>query len=537
MGSFVKNSAAPPKMRSKVLSLTALAECVREQKAQGRRVVHCHGTFDLMHPGHIRYFEAAAREGDVLVVTVTADQFVKKGIGRPVFREQLRAESIASLACVDYVAIDPHETSEEAIILLRPHVYAKGSDYEGKEQEPGHPTAVERVLVEQYGGRMHFTHDPVTFSSTALINDHLSPLPESVCAVLREIRAHYSESDFVDVFQKMRNLRVLVIGDAILDVYHYSHFLGRSVKEEIPRVRVLGSEMFLGGSLAVANMLAGVCDRVGLVSVLGMQQASQEEQHERFIHEHLKKNVTPELFHREDAPTVINERFVNNEPYLVDAATKVKLRKYFGLYRMNEAPLPQQLEEELNQHIQHIAREYDVVLVTDYGLGMLTEKLVDTLARLSQFLAVNTQTNSMNFGFNLITKYAKANYVSISLPEMQLALHDKHSDPEHLAATISRVMHVDTVAVTLGALGVLLRDATGSTSIPALTTNVIDNIGAGDAFLALSSLGVHLHLPRALSGFLGAAAAAQSCGIIANKTTVDRAMLLRTIQALLKSSK
>jgi rfaE bifunctional protein nucleotidyltransferase chain/domain len=537
MSTFVKSSAPPStRPQNKILSLEALKDYVRQAKAEKKSIVHCHGTFDLLHPGHIRYFEAAKKEGDCLVVTVTADRCVKKGLGKPVFREQLRAESIAALQCIDAVAIDPHETSEEVIRLLQPDVYAKGSDYEGREREPGHPTAVENTLVQQYGGRLHFTHDPVTFSSTALLNDHFSSKPASLQTILREVRQTFSDEEFTALFERMRSLRVLVIGDAILDVYHYSNFMGRSVKEEIPRVKVLGSDMFPGGSLAVANTLAGFCDSVGLLTMLGGREFPQEQDRERFIRDHLHKNIAPTFLYRHGAPTVINERFVNNEPYLVDEMTKVKMRKYFGVYRLNEDRISPEIEEELVQTVPQIAAHYDVVIVTDYGLGMLTESSIKAVADVPAFLAINTQTNSMNYGFNLITKYPRADYVSISLPEMRLALHDQHANPDRLAEKLTGTMHIGTVAITLGALGIFLRDKNGSTSIPALTTNVVDNIGAGDAFLALSSLAVSLGTPRVISGFLGAAAAAQSCGIIANKRTVDRPMLLRTIHGLLKSN-
>jgi len=516
--------------------LEELGKLSKKLKSQGKTVIHCHGTFDLMHPGHIKYFEEAKSMGDVLCVTITTDVFARKGIGRPVFREELRADSIAALSCVDFVALVPYETAHEAIHSINPSIYVKGSDYEGKEQEAGHPTAEEKKLVESLGGHLSFTHDPVTFSSTAVINDHFSTLPESIRQFLNTIRADFTDDDVEKAFDAMRGLRVLVIGDAILDVYHYSHFLGRSVKEEIPRVKIMGTDMFLGGSLAVANTLAGFCDSVGVVAMLGRQNAEKEERHQQFIRDHLHKNVRPEFLYRDDAPTVVNERYVNNEPLLVDKKTKVNMRKYFGLYHINEVPVAEKLEAQWAKRIKRFAAGYDVIIVTDYGLGMLTEKLIHTIARLPQFLAVNTQTNSMNYGFNLITKYPRADYVSISQPEMRLALHDKHSTPEQLAEKIAKVVHVKTVAVTLGALGVMIKGRSGITAIPALSTSVVDNIGAGDAFLALSSLGIQLRLPPALSGFIGAVASALSCGIIANKQTVDRAILTKTIQALLKSA-
>jgi cytidyltransferase-like protein len=111
--------------QSKILSLEGLAAAIEEHRADGRRVVLCHGIFDLLHPGHIRHFEAARHEGDVLAVTLTPDRYVNKGPGRPVFNERLRLESIAALASVDHVALNRWPTAVETIHLLKPDVYAR----------------------------------------------------------------------------------------------------------------------------------------------------------------------------------------------------------------------------------------------------------------------------------------------------------------------------------------------------------------------------------------------------------------------------
>jgi len=115
---------------SKILKIEKLAEELREIKSSGRKVVLCHGCFDLMHPGHIKHFQAAKKMGDVLVVTVTPDKFVDKGPGRPAFNEDVRMESIAALECVDFVAINRWPAPMETIKLLRPDIYVKGQEYE-----------------------------------------------------------------------------------------------------------------------------------------------------------------------------------------------------------------------------------------------------------------------------------------------------------------------------------------------------------------------------------------------------------------------
>jgi rfaE bifunctional protein nucleotidyltransferase chain/domain len=154
----------------KILPLEELAERIQGFKSQGKTIVHCHGCFDLMHPGHIKYFQAARRMGHILVVTVTPDRYVDKGPGRPVFNETLRAESIAALECVDYVAINQWPTAVETLRLLRPHFYVKGQEFENLEDKTG-KLQKEYEVVKEVGAEMRFTHE-IVFSSTQLLRQY-----------------------------------------------------------------------------------------------------------------------------------------------------------------------------------------------------------------------------------------------------------------------------------------------------------------------------------------------------------------------------
>ncbi|MBF0481340.1 MAG: adenylyltransferase/cytidyltransferase family protein [Desulfovibrionaceae bacterium] len=157
---------------AKIASVAALAGLVAEHKRLGRKVVYCHGCFDLMHPGHIKYFQAARRMGDVLVVTVSPDRYVDKGPGRPVYNQAQRAESIAALACVDHVAVNEWPTAVETLRLIRPDVYVKGQEFERLRDKTG-KLQLEIKALEEIGAVIAFTHE-VVFSSTHLINTYLS---------------------------------------------------------------------------------------------------------------------------------------------------------------------------------------------------------------------------------------------------------------------------------------------------------------------------------------------------------------------------
>jgi len=157
----------------KILEIRELADRVARRRSEGKTIVHCHGCFDLMHPGHIKYFQAAKKMGDVLVVTISPDRFVDKGPGRPAFNENIRAESIAALACVDYVAINKWPTAEETLRRVRPDIYVKGQEFENMVDKTG-KIQKEVEVVKEIGAEIRFTHE-IVFSSTKLLDQYFLP--------------------------------------------------------------------------------------------------------------------------------------------------------------------------------------------------------------------------------------------------------------------------------------------------------------------------------------------------------------------------
>src|SRR5580658_6782680 len=151
----------------KVCNLDRLLSVREAARAAGKTVVHCHGCFDIVHPGHILHLQYARSLGDMLVVTVSADSQVNKGVERPLIPDDLRAASLAALECVDCVHVNSDATAEKLLEKLRPDVYVKGKEYEHN-VDPRF--AAERAAVENAGGRVVFSSGDVVYSSTALID-------------------------------------------------------------------------------------------------------------------------------------------------------------------------------------------------------------------------------------------------------------------------------------------------------------------------------------------------------------------------------
>ncbi len=504
----------------KILELDALAQRVQELKKQGKKVVLCHGVFDLLHVGHIRHFAEARNMGDALVVTLTPDEFVNKGPHRPAFTGHLRAEVIAALDSVTFVAINKWPNAEETIRLVKPSIYAKGSDYKDAAKDVTGGIKREEDAVRSVGGEIRFTDD-ITFSSSSLANQHLSLLPPAVKEFLGTFRGHFSSADVQKQLDALKGLKVLVVGETILDDYIYCDAMGKSSKEPILAMRQLSYEMFAGGVLAIANHLSDFCGEVGVITYLG-----KTNPHEEFVRQRLKPGIKPFFVMKSDSPTIIKRRYVDN--YL--------LTKMFEVYLMNDELMEGAEEAALCRHLEEQAPKYDVVIVADYGHGMMTPKAIQLVSDKAKFLAVNTQINAANIGFHTISKYPKADYVCIHEGEIRLEHRNRKGDLKTMVAGLGKKMSATKVMVTRGKVGTTIYDPKKQSydECPALALKVVDRIGAGDAVLAVTSLLAAKGADGKMIGFVGNLVGAQAVMIVGNRASIDRVQLIKSVESLLK---
>jgi len=510
--------AAPARRQAQQLALGELVERLAALKSEGKTIVLCHGVFDLLHIGHIRYFEQAKRLGDVLVVTVTPDRFVNKGPHRPVFSEQLRCEAVAALHCVDWVAINQWPMAVETIRLLRPDYYVKGPDYRQAGKDVTGGIALEEEAVQSVGGRLVFTED-VTFSASHLVNRYLPVFPKAVTDYLGGFRSRYTSDDIAGFLERARTLKVLVIGEAIIDDYHYCEQVGKSAKEPVLVARHLSSEQFAGGSLAIANHVANFCDQVGLVTCLGRQRS-----YERFIRRRLQPNIEPRFLYVAKAPTIVKRRFM--EQYLS--------QKLFEVYDMHDEPDPA-LGSALCAALQEVLPRYDAVIVADYGHGMLLPDATELVCSRARFLAVNTQANAGNRGLHTISKYQRADYIALARHELVLEERNRRSTLEDMILNVSRKLSCPRVLITCGKDGnIAYRPDEGFSRVPAFATQVVDRMGAGDAVIALTSLCAAQEAPMEVVGFLGNVVGAEAVATLGHRSSIERVPLLKHIASLLK---
>ena len=505
--------------RAKVKGIDELAKIAAEAKAAGRRVVLAHGVFDLVHVGHIRHLEAARRHGDVLMVTVTADAFVNKGPGRPAFTDALRAEMLGALEYVDWVGINSSPDAMPVIRAIKPDAYVKGSDYADASTDVTGKIAEERKAVEAHGGQLVFT-DEITSSSTQLINRYFSTLDPSIRDYLDGFRQEHPVEEIEKLLDKVRDYRVLVIGDAIIDEYQYVVPMGKSPKENMIATLFQNREMFAGGVVAAANHLANFCAEVDVITAIGSEDSNEE-----LLLRSRQDNVSIDLIERRGLPTTRKCRFIDPG----------YMRKLFEVYTMDDTPLDAALEAELNDKIAERIRDYDMVLITDFGHGLIGRSTIDLVSEKSKFLAVNAQSNSANMGFNLITRYPRADYLCIDTPEARLATGEKRVEVETIAGEIlPSMVKCDKLILTHGKYGcVTYAKGEPVSRIPALTRTVVDTVGAGDAFLAVTAPLVCAGAPMKVIGFVGNIVGALKVAIMGHRSSVDKPAVVKSMRALL----
>lgn len=503
-------------MQEKIKQLSEIGNLIAQEKEKGRTVVHCHGVFDLLHPGHIRHLQEAKKQGDKLVVSVTPDQFVNKGPGRPAFNEKLRLEQLASLICVDFVVLNNTPDAVSVIKEVKPNIYVKGEEYRNHNADVTKKITDEAHAVESVGGKVYYTND-IVFSSSELINRFFDPDAKRIAPFIYTLKTHFSLNEVIEKIDSLADMKVLVVGDAIIDEYQYVEPLGQSGKGVHLAATLKEKEVFLGGSLIVANHLASFVKEVTLLTAVGQGESFSA----------LAPNVKPEFIYSEKLPTLTKKRYV-----LQDGKTITKL---FETYSSNSALLSEEQAKAIIRTISERAEEFDLILVCDFGNGLINSKIVDALCDQPSFLAVNTQTNSGNRGYNVVTHYHRADFISLNEPELRLAAHDRTSRLEMVARDIASILECSQISVTRGVSGVaLFEQGKEALSIPALTMQSVDRVGAGDSYFALSSLFAAKKYPLILAGFVGSVAAAIDVQIVGNKEPVHKIAVCKFITRLMK---
>lgn len=492
----------------------------KQLKEQQKNVVLCHGVFDLVHPGHILHFEQARQMGDILVVSITSSKYVRKGLGRPYFDDEMRIRFLEAIQYIDYVMRSDKATVDDIVEIVEPNIYVKGEEYKDAYNDITGAIMKEQELVEKHGGRIAFTSGQ-KFSSTKLINNALHGLPDEVQTYMADFNRKYSIDEVRYYCEKISSLKVLVIGETIIDQYIYCFVQGVLNKERVYSARSKKSESYWGGALATARHIAAFTKNVTVLSAIGdddelLSKAEKE----------LSAEIKLEFIQSKNFSTIKKQFFLTKNE---------KREEYRKIFAINNLPEILEYEEEvrkkISQRLSVIIGDYDLVVVCDYGYGLFDENLIDTLQQKAKCLMVKCYTDSSNLNLNLITKYKTMDYFLVDSSELNFIYTEyNETETEKLKKIKERLQAVGWL--TRGASGAYGIDEQGIYDCPAFTLTVKDTLGAENAFLAAACLFAVAGAPIEVSVFMGNIGGALGANIVGNKEHIEKVNVLRFASTL-----
>lgn len=315
--------------------------------------------------------------------------------------------------------------------------------------------------------------------------------------------------------QKLKNLKVLVIGDTIIDHYVFVAPKGRAIKDPILSVEYKSREVYAGGILAIANHIADFVEKINLVTLIGDQNPLLN-----FINQSLKKNIELKTFVKENSPTSVKKR-------MVDYYRKSKI---FKIEYINDYPINDKLSKEIIFYLDEEIPKYDLVVVGDFGHGFINDDIRRKIEEKSRFLALNVQSNSANMGYNYFNLYKQFDFISLNEDELRLPLTKRFEEIEEVITEACNKYNLKSVLLTQGNRGCMFIREGNVFKAPAVITSVKDTVGAGDAVFAISSLFVYANFDDKLLPFLANCAGGIAANIMGNKESVTREKLLNSIQ-------
>jgi rfaE bifunctional protein kinase chain/domain len=466
--------------RHKIKSAEELRAIIGPRPRQ-KRVIMCHGVFDVVHPGHVRHLLYAKSKADLLIASITADHHITKGTHRPHVPQDLRAVNLAAFEVVDYVIIDKNAKPIENIRLIEPDYFAKGFEYTAS----GMPakTAEEADVLEAYGGEIIFTPGDIVYSSSNLID--LAP-PAIKLEKLRQ------------TLDAMAGHRVHVVGDTIVDSYTHCAMVGGQTKTPTMSVLFERKVDYIGGAAIVAKHLAAAGGRVTFSTVLG------DDNYRDFVLDDLKEaGIEVRAVIDRSRPTVNKNAIVVGGYRLLKVDT------------LDNRSVSDQILDEITQAIRNVPT--DAVVFSDFRHGLFNRRTIPEMVQALPEGCFRVADSQVASRWGNITDFQGFDLITPNEREARFALGDQDSGIRPLASNLYDASRCKLLILKLGERGVLACCNADHESldsffvIDSFVDRLVDAVGAGDALLAYATLAMLAVRDAGIATILGTMAAAVEC--------------------------
>lgn len=464
------------------------------QPPRKKKVVMCHGVFDIVHPGHIRHLTYAKEKGDILVASFTADKFISKGKDRPYVPQELRAKNLAALEMVDYVIIDNNATPIENILALKPDYFVKGFEYS---KDGIHPKTKEEInAISSYGGEVIFSPGDIVYSSTHLLTIHKPKISIDKLLAIMEAE-NVTFDDILNTLHRFKNIKVHVVGDTIVDKYSYCSVLGPTTKTPTFSVKLETSKMFVGGAGIVAKHLKSLGSDVSFTTVLGNDNLKD------FVLDDLNKwDIKTNAIIDPSRPTTMKERFWADGYKLLQVDT------------LDNSIVSEKILKEFGDHIA--IDKSDVIIFSDFRHGIFQKETIKSLSKKIDPKSIKVADSQVSNRWGNILDFKNFDIIIPNEKEARFALGDQDTGIRPLGAKLYRESKAKYLILKLGEKGILVYRNTNENPrdffmIDSFVEDLVDATGAGDAMLAATSLAYRTSKNILISSIMGSLGAALAC--------------------------
>lgn len=464
------------------------------QPPREKKVVLCHGVFDIVHPGHIRHLTYAKEKGDILIASLTADKFISKGKDRPYIPQELRAKNLAALEMVDYVIIDYNETPIKNLLTIKPDYFVKGFEYSKDEIHP--KTKEEIKAVSSYGGEVIFSPGDIVYSSTHLLTIHKPKIGIDKLLSIMEVE-NVTFDDILSTLHKFKDIKVHVVGDIIVDKYSYCSVLGPTTKTPTFSVKLESSKLFVGGAGIVAKHLKNLGADVSFTTVLGNDDLKN------FVINDLSRcNIKINAIIDNTRPTTQKERFWADGYKLLQVDT------------VDNSIVSEKILEEIGNYIEK--EKSDIVIFSDFRHGIFQTETIDYLTKKIDPRSIKIADSQVSNRWGNILNFKNFDIILPNEKEARFALGDQDTGIRPLGAKLYKESKAKYLILKLGEKGILVYRNTDENLrdfflIDSFVEDLVDPLGAGDAMLAATSLAYKSSKNILITSILGSLGSAVAC--------------------------
>lgn len=460
---------------------------------RAEKIVLCNGVFDIVHPGHVRHLVYAKNKADLLVISLTADGYITKGAYRPHIPQNVRALNLAAFEMVDFVIIDEFPTPIETISILKPNFFAKGYEYGDLNNSK---TLHEKELLDTYGGRIIFTPGDVVYSSSSIIDSGQKNLEQINLATQLDAE-NISLDGVINLVSQNQTIKFLVLGDTIVDIIEECTSIGGQTKTPTLSIRHDKTKKFIGGAAIVAAHLRATGAEVKFVTVTGQDEPSD------FVENELNKNGVETIFIRDATRPTTLKKVYSADGYRLLKVDTVDNRP------VNEEIILSIIKEIHESH-------YDAIIFSDFRHGIFTKNSIKRFRASIKKEALKIADSQVASRWGNITDFQDFDLVTPNEKEARFSMGDQESTVINLALSVLKETNCKNLIIKLGQRGSIALDDKstqfqGIFAVPALSDQITDPVGAGDALIAYATFCLSLGLDIKIANLVGAVAASIAC--------------------------